>query len=400
MARARDIGLAIDPGIRDMWGAGYQPFMEAALGEQGVIGGLIWGGFGEVFAIPLDLTLGEGPWAHLPAADYVRTRDHYPAEPGVFRRGDGDWGIFDAWNRARPEVWHVHGMYSPIRITADGAGAEDGRLTVALENRFAHRSLEGLEIRVSGGRIEDGAEAELTARPGRDRSRSSCAVNRARTPSGSRSGTPRAGSIDGGEWPWPGAAPAPRDAVLERAAPVRFDLSAPGTLGLTAAGRGWLQDWPQLHVLDVDMPHVPVPLPRTDGGHLVSLGPDALRVPLAGWDWEGSVTARIEGGTVVFEYACTYLGDRAFNAKEVGLTLRPSRDLVDLWWHRIGEWALYPPAHVGRTVGYARGAAGTEHARSTRRRPGSRTRPRPAATTTGARSGASSSPAPPTAGRR
>ena len=92
-------GLAIDPGIRDMWGAGYQPFMEAALGEQGVIGGLIWGGFGEVFAIPLDLTLGEGPWAHLPAADYVRTRDHYPAEPGVFRRGDGDWGIFDAWNR-------------------------------------------------------------------------------------------------------------------------------------------------------------------------------------------------------------------------------------------------------------------------------------------------------------
>ena len=93
-----------------------------------MIGGLIWGGFGEVFAIPLDLTLGEGPWAHLPAADYVRTRDHYPAEPGVFRRGDGDWGIFDAWNRPRPEVWHVHGMYSPIRITADEAGAGGGRL--------------------------------------------------------------------------------------------------------------------------------------------------------------------------------------------------------------------------------------------------------------------------------
>ena len=149
-------GLAIDPGIRDAWGAGYQPFMEAALGEQGVIGGMIWGGFGEVFAIPLDLTLGEGPWAHLPAADYVRTRDHYPAEPGVFRRGDGDWGIFDAWNRPRPEVWHVHGMYSPIRITADAAGADGGRLAVALENRFAHRSLEGLDIRVSGGRVEDG----------------------------------------------------------------------------------------------------------------------------------------------------------------------------------------------------------------------------------------------------
>ena len=61
-------GLAIDPGIRDYWGAGYQPFMEAALQDHGVIGGLIWGGFGEVFAIPLDLTVGEGPWAHLPAS--------------------------------------------------------------------------------------------------------------------------------------------------------------------------------------------------------------------------------------------------------------------------------------------------------------------------------------------
>ena len=90
--------------------------MEAALRDRGCIGGLIWGGFGEVFAIPLDLTVGEGPWAHLPATDYVRTRDHYPAEPGVFRRGDGDWGIFDAWNRPRPELWHVHEMYSPIAV--------------------------------------------------------------------------------------------------------------------------------------------------------------------------------------------------------------------------------------------------------------------------------------------
>ena len=111
-------GLAIDPGIRDYWGAGYRPFMEAALQDQGCIGGLIWGGFGEVFAIPLDLTIGQGPWAHLRMADYVRTRDHYPAEPGVYRRGDGDWGIFDAWNRPRPELWHVTKMYSPIALSA------------------------------------------------------------------------------------------------------------------------------------------------------------------------------------------------------------------------------------------------------------------------------------------
>ena len=152
-------GLAIDPGIRDYWGAGYQPFMEAALGEQGVIGGMIWGGFGEVFAIPLDLTLGEGPWAHLPAADYVRTRDHYPAEPGVFRRGDGDWGIFDAWNRPRPEVWHVHGMYSPIRDHR-GRGRRRRRAARAWPWRTGSpigRSRDS-SIRVSGGRVEDGGD--------------------------------------------------------------------------------------------------------------------------------------------------------------------------------------------------------------------------------------------------
>ena len=125
-------GIAIDPGIRDYWAAGYQPFMEAALQEQGVIGGLIWGGFGEVFAIPLDLTIGQGPWAHLPATDYVRIDDLYPVEPGLFRRGDGDWGIFDAWNRPRPELWHVHKMYSPIFVSSAEFTEAGDRLELTL----------------------------------------------------------------------------------------------------------------------------------------------------------------------------------------------------------------------------------------------------------------------------
>ena len=154
--RARDSASRSIPASVTAWGAGYQPFMEAALGEQGVIGGMIWGGFGEVFAIPLDLTLGEGPWAHLPAADYVRTRDHYPAEPGVFRRGDGDWGIFDAWNRPRPEVWHVHGMYSPIRITADARR----------RRRRAARGGPGEPVRPSVAR---GTRHPRVGRPGRGR---------------------------------------------------------------------------------------------------------------------------------------------------------------------------------------------------------------------------------------
>ena len=145
---------------------------------------------------------------------------------------------------------------------------------MALENRFAHRSLEGLEIRVSGGLVDDGGGTGLTARPGETER---LVLRREPGAEAVRLEVwhPEGWLVDGGEWPWPGAAPAPRDAVLERAAPVRLDLSVPGTLGLSAGGSRWLRDWPELHVLDVDMPHVPVPLPRTDGGHAVALGPDA-----------------------------------------------------------------------------------------------------------------------------
>jgi beta-galactosidase len=348
-------GLAIDPGIRDYWGSGYQPFVEAALADHGVIGGLIWGGFGEVFAIPVDLTIGEGPWAHLPVTDYVRTRDQYPAEPGVFRRGDGDWGIFDAWNRPRPELWHVHQMYSPVAVARaefDGAGR---RLALELRNRFSHRSLASLDVRVTGGELD--GSPDLATPPGET---AHLAVRRDPEADVVRVEVwhPEGWLVDGWEWPWPGAVD-PVAAVLGRASPVELDLSVPGALSIAAGGRRWLRGWPDLHVLDADLPHVPVASVSTDGGEVVVLGADEVRAPLASLDWTGSITARIDGSTVVFDYDATYCGTREFNAKEVGVTLRPAAELSDLWWRRIGEWSLYPPAHVGRTLGYAAGAPGS-----------------------------------------
>ena len=94
-------------------------------------------------------------------------------------------------------------------------------------------------------------------------------------------------------------------------------------------------------------------------GHGRLPGRGAVRAPIASRDWRGAITARISDRTVVFEYDATYVGARAFRAKEVGLTLRPDRELTDLWWRRIGEWTVYPPGHVGRTSGYAPGAPGS-----------------------------------------
>ncbi len=347
-------GLAIDPGIRDYWGAGYKPFVEAALGERGVIGGLVWGGFGEVFAIPLDLTIGEGSWAHLPAADYVRTRDHYPAEPGVYRRGDGDWGIIDGWGRPRPELWHVHEMYAPV--AADASFDDDGeRLEVELSNRFSHRSLAGLELRLEGAELEEAPDLATT--PGRStrlRARRAGDADAVRV----ELWHPEGWQVAGWGWPWPGGV-APADAVLGRSEVPALDLAEPGGLSIVAGGRRWIRGWPSLHVLDVDMPHVPVDCGRTDGGEVEVLDRGAVRAPIASRDWRGAITARISDRTVVFEYDATYVGARAFRAKEVGLTLRPDRELTDLWWRRIGEWTVYPPGHVGRTSGYAPGAPGS-----------------------------------------
>ncbi len=350
-------GLAIDPGIRDYWGAGYEPFANAALGDRGVIGGLIWGGFGEVFAIPLDLTIGEGPWAHLPVTDYVRTHDHYPAEPGVFRRGDGDWGIFDAWNRPRPERWHVHQMYSPIEWTSAAFDDAGDRLEVVLTNRFSHRSLAGLRVAVSGGSLEG---AELGADPGgADR----LAIARDAEAAAVRVELwhEEGWLVDAQEWSWPGERSI-QGRLLADAVAIALDFNAPGEVALTGDGRSWLRRWPELHVLDVDWPHIPVPCPVTDGRAVDVTRPGAPRAPLVGHDWDGSMSVRIEGRTLVVEYDATYVGSRPFSAKEIGVTIHPTPDLADLWWRRLGEWTVYPEDHVGRPAGYAPGRPGSNGA--------------------------------------
>jgi hypothetical protein len=142
-----------------------------------------------------------------------------------------------------------------------------------------------------------------------------------------------------------GRGPGPRRAVTS-------SCWTPGTLELTSRRRPRCHrrttvlaasGWPELHC------------PRR--GHAARPGawrrrrPADGRVagtarsrPARGGDWEGSITARLEGRTVVFEYDCTYHGCAVVTAPgRSGLTLRPPRELTDLWWRRNGEWSVYPP---------------------------------------------------------
>ena len=138
-------GLAIDPGIRDYWGAGYQPFMEAALQEQGCIGGLIWGGFGEVFAIPLDLTVGEGPWAHLrrptTSGRATTTRPSRASSAAATATGASST---PGTGRGRSSGTSTRcTRRSPCRRPSSTTAGD--RLELTLANRFSHRSFEGLD---------------------------------------------------------------------------------------------------------------------------------------------------------------------------------------------------------------------------------------------------------------
>ena len=63
--------LPVDPGVRDYWVTAIKPFMKELFATRSCIGGMVWSGVDDLFAIPLDLKIGEGAVV-APAAARVR----------------------------------------------------------------------------------------------------------------------------------------------------------------------------------------------------------------------------------------------------------------------------------------------------------------------------------------
>ena len=125
---------------------------------------IAWSAVDDQWTLPIDESVGFGNWAHLTKLDYYRVRDVHPPQDGRFFRGEGEWGLLDGWGRTRPELWHVHKMFSPIEIVGAAFDAGRTRLELTIRNRHSHRSLETLELRVKGAVVSDGARVE--AAPG------------------------------------------------------------------------------------------------------------------------------------------------------------------------------------------------------------------------------------------
>jgi beta-galactosidase len=346
--------LAIDPGFRDYWVTGARPFMDRAMRDTGCIGGMIWSAVDDQWTLPIDESVGFGNWAHLTKLDYYRVRDVHPPQDGRYFRGEGEWGLLDGWGRTRPELWHVHKMFSPIEIVGATFDAGSTRLELTIRNRHSHRSLETLELRIKGAVVSDGARVE--AAPGAvchlaltvlaDASLVEIAFRH-----------PEGWTVDAFSWDVPGRGADPQSSPRAGAEPLQLSLEKTGSVKISGMSP-WLTGWPRFHLQAGDGPQVSLPLPAIDRSRAAVAADGAITVPLEGGAWDGAMTVRVTGKEATFDYACTYSGDGRFNVREVGLAFDLPADLTDLWWDRKADWSAYPAGHIGRARGYAQSAAG------------------------------------------
>ncbi|HWA42684.1 MAG TPA: glycoside hydrolase family 2 TIM barrel-domain containing protein, partial [Hypericibacter adhaerens] len=346
--------LSIDPGMRDYWVTGAKPFMARVMRDRGCIGGMIWSAVDDQWVLPLDESIGSGNWAHLTRLDYYRVRDVHPPQDGVVFRGEGEWGLLDGWGRHRPELWHVHKLYSPVEIAAARFESEGRRLVLSILNRHAHRRLESLEVRLRGATSGGSSCARIEAAAGAtgtlvaDVSSQAAMVElEFRHPEG--------WLVDAFSWPVPGRASDVRAAVRAKSHPAEVALTAGGELAASGS-ETWLKSWPRLHVLDANRPLDRLPLPQVDCLRAKARPDGIVTVPLAGEGWDGWLSAGAAGAETVFSYECIYQGPESFDAHEIGLAFDAPAGLPDLWWHRIADWTAYPAGHIGRPRGYARSA--------------------------------------------
>jgi hypothetical protein len=271
----------------------------------------------------------------------------HPPQDGLVFRGEGEWGPIDGWGRARPELWHIHKLYSPIEIGRAVFAPDGSRMELTVRNRHAHRALETLELRVKGARLA--GEERITAPPGAT-VRATLLVNADARAIEIAFQNPEGWIVDGFSWDVPGRAADPHAAVRAGAEPVKVGLGPERQLAVSGTSP-WLTAWPRLHVQDAN--GEPQELPEVDATRASTAADGTVSAPLTGEGWAGTLSVRADGNEAVFSYDCRYSGEASFNAREIGLGFELPAGLTDLWWHRVSDWTSYPTGHIGRPRGYA-----------------------------------------------
>ncbi len=375
--------VRMDPGLRELWGAGHsdptsawgrdcaasygQPYMQpgeppgawsSLVASQRFIGGAIWAALDDAFYFPDGTHVGYA-WVH------------------------GFWGLIDAWRRPKPEWWLSKLIFSPVWFPVRHVDARpaDGILRLPVENRYSFTDLGELQFTWECGGQR--GTASLTAAPGRtgelalpwpeDAGPGEELLVRVTNRRGDL--ITLAGIRLGPRAPQPPPAPAAGAPAVQRE----------GNLALITGDRFCLvvdlktgelrPDDPRYHAALRSLPALH--LTRFDFGDMVPGAPPyavlpdaATRVPesAAVTLREGAVEVTVRDRYADFAGLTRWLLDRAgtgrvsvdyeytgegLAAREVGVRFLLGPQAQRLTWRRWSEWAAYPADNISRTEGVA-----------------------------------------------
>ena len=305
--------------------------------------------------------------------------------------GYGEWGVIDAFRRAKPETFLVWNIYAPVKLTLPTPGSSWApNLLVENRNDFSDLS----EVEFSWLVIEAGVSGTGNA-TGRPHTVNNTLVLQGLPPS-PMNGTMQINATSArgfllNSWTFPLALPTPTPPppplpptpslqqlpdgwlwIQDAAGAFSWFISPSGAMsGNTSAGGLLVSAGPALMVLPIN----------SEGGTQLTEGmPPILPFNdvLGGWILNNR-TASIVGSSVVVTLQCTYQGsasgtytmsfdgsarltvDYAFTwtsaavtPRQVGVVLSAPADLATVSWRRSTPWSTnYPADHIGRSVGDA-----------------------------------------------
>ena len=355
--------LLCDPGLRDDFGREYALFWERVWQTRSIFG-----------------------------AQAFNLNDDQFLLPGDQACGYGDWGFIDCWRRAKPEIFHIRKIHSPVKVADEPlpAPAPGQLLEVPVENRYDFTNLSELRIEWSLGDESGVVQADVAPHQ-----------------KGNISIRPKAGNLNGstlslkffrndylvdeyrlpiGKWAESSpVAPGKKyksvqlqqtnDTIAAKGENFEWLISrATGEIVKASRnGKTVLVGGPVLMVLPTKTSPYAIgfPEPRQQSFHPLNTlcsdwkatsvsatqTGDAVEIVVAGQYKEasGSYTMRIGGdGEATVSYSFTYTAPEKIVARQIGMVFYAPGSCDTLAWKRRTQWSVYPEDHIGRPEGTAK----------------------------------------------
>ena len=355
--------LMCDPGVRDDYGREYAEFWEKLWKAKSIFGGQAF-------------NLNDDQYIH----------------PSGQVSGNGDWGFVDPWRRAKPELFHIRKVHSPVKVEdkpiAMPVAGEP--LQVPIENRYDFANLSEVRIEWSVGDESGTVQADVPAHE-----------------KGTISIRPKSSDLHGktlslkflrnghlvDAYKLPIGTTAESTIAQKNTSSGKVELAqTEETITVKGAGFEWivsrqtgqvvkatrnersvLVGGPVLMVLPtMDFPMTPgFPDSRPQSFDILNplcsewkatsveatQSAGVVEIVVAGnyKQATGGYTIRIDGdGDAAVSYRFTYTSAEKIAARQIGMVFYAPRACDTLTWKRKAQWSVYPEDHVGRPEGTAK----------------------------------------------